>query len=112
LQTITQGLDGISIAGVVLAAFAALAEIRRRPLRLESSLCILYAALFLMTSTRGFWNDTYSYPRAFSPLLGLIAWQSVTSFRAWAFLPWACVLLRVCWQLGPQVIGILHAVVE
>jgi len=111
LKTVTQWLDGISIAGVAVAAFAAVAEIRRRPFRLESSLCILYAALFLMTSTRGFWNDTYSYPRAFSPMLGLIAWQSVTNFRAWALLPWLCVLLRVCWQLGPQVIGIFRSFV-
>jgi hypothetical protein len=111
LKIITQRLDGIAIAGIAIAVFAAIAEVRRRPFRLESSLCLLYAGLFLMTSVRGFWNDTYSYPRAFSPLLGLIAWQSVTSFRAWAFLPWLCVLLRVCWQLGPQVIGIFHAVV-
>jgi hypothetical protein len=111
LKTVTQCLDGIAIAAVAIAALAAVAEVRRRPFRLESSLCILYAALFLMTSARGFWTDTYSYPRAFSPLLGLIAWQSMTSFRAWAFLPWLSVLLRVCWQLGPQVIGIFHSVV-
>ncbi len=110
LKTATQCLDGIAIAGVAMAALAAVAEVRRRPFPLEASLCILYAALFLMTSVRGFWIDTYSYPRAFSPLLGLIAWQNMTSFRAWAFLPWLAVLLRVCWQLGPQVIGIFHAV--
>jgi len=107
----TQWLDGISIAGVSLSAFVAAAEVRRRPFTLEALLCMLYAALFLMTSSRGFWVDPYSYPRAFSPLLGLIAWQCVPSFRAWAFLPWLLVLLRVGWQLGPQAIGILRAVV-
>lgn len=110
LKPATQWLDGISIAGVMIAAFATVAEVKRRPFRLESALCVLYAVLFLMTSTRGFWNDNFSYPRAFTPLLGLVAWQNMNSFSAWAFLPWICVLLRVCWQLGPQLIGIFHAV--
>lgn len=110
LKPATQWLDGISIAAVMIAALATVREIRRRTFRLESSLCVLYAVLFLMTSARGFWIDTFSYPRAFTPLLGLVAWQSVNSVGAWAFLPWICVLLRVGWQLGPQVIGIFHAV--
>jgi hypothetical protein len=72
-------------------------------------LCVLYAALFVLVSGRGFWADPFSYPRAFSPLIGLIAWQGVTAGAAWRFLPWLVVLLRVGWQLGPQALGVIQA---
>lgn len=107
-KNVTQWLDGISIAGVTMSACVAAAEVRRRPFTLEALLCVLYAALFVMVSSRGFWADPFSYPRAFSPLVGLLAWQSVTEHRAWSSLPWLCLLLRVGWQLGPQALGILH----
>jgi hypothetical protein len=112
MKTATQLLDDISIAGVTLSACVAAAEVRRRPFTLESFLCVLYAALFVMASSRGFWADPYSYPRAFSPLVGLIAWRSVTGSRAWPSIPWLCLLSRVGWQLGPQAISIIRAVVE
>lgn len=112
VKTATQWLDGISIAGVTMSAGVAAAEVRRRPFTLESLLCVLYAVLFVMVSSRGFWADPFSYPRAFSPLIALIAWQGVTENRAWTSLPWVCLLLRVGWQLGPQALGIIHAVVR
>ncbi len=109
IKNATQWLDRISIAGVAMAAFVGAAEVRRRPFTLEGFLCVLYAALFVMVSSRGFWLDPYSYPRVFSPLVGLIAWRGVTESRAWPALPGLCLLLRVGWQFGPQALGIIHA---
>jgi len=105
----TEWLDRLSIAGVILAAGLAAAEVRRRPFILESMLCVLYAVLFVAVSTRGFWAEPYSYERVFSPLAGLIAWQGVTEGRAWRCIPWFCLLLRVGWQMGPQAVGIICA---
>ena len=111
----TQWLDRISIAAVIMgvcmaAALAASAAIKRHPFTLELLLCALYATLFLMVTSRGFWIDPYSYPRAFSPLVGLIAWRGVLNRRAWFALPWLGLLLRAGWQLGPQAIGILQGI--
>ncbi len=115
IATATQSLDRISIAAVIMgacmgAAFAGAAAIKRQPFTLELMLCALYAVLFLMVNPRGFWLDPYSYPRAFSPLVGLLAWKGVMDRRAWYALPWLGLLLRAVWQLGPQAIGIIRGI--
>lgn len=108
IKTTTQWLDGISIAGIIMCACVAASKVRRRPFTLESLICVLYAGLFVMVSTRGFWADPFTYARAFSPLAGLIAFQGATESRLWPFLPWLCLLLRVEWQLGPEALGIVR----
>jgi hypothetical protein len=110
IKITTQWLDRICIAGITMSACVAVLKLRRRPFTLESLICVLYAGLFVLVSTRGFWTDPYTYPRAFSPLVGLIAWLGVTEGRAWQSVPWLLLLLRVGWQLGPQALGVIRGV--
>jgi hypothetical protein len=106
----TQVLDGVAIAGVVVAVcLAILVLIRRRPLTLEAVLCACYVVVFVMVASNRFWVDPYSYSRAFSPLAGLIAWRGVTERRACFAIPLLCMLPRIIWQLGPQALGIARS---
>jgi len=109
IKTGTQLLDSAAIGGVILAACLAVLALRRPPFTLECVLCALYAGVFLLATTTDFWLDPFSYPRAFSPLVGLIAWRGLTEKRAWFAIPAFCMLARVLWQLGPQALGIAHA---
>jgi hypothetical protein len=109
LNTFTQCLDGISIAGLMVAVFLAIAAVRRRPLTLESLLSLLYAGLWILVSREAFWPDAYAYLRAFSLLAGLVAWRAVTERQAWLAVPLVCMLGRVVWQMGPQALGIVRA---
>ena len=105
----TQILDGLAIAGVVLAVGFGLVWLRRQPLDVEPLLCGLYAILFVLVSNERFWVDPYSYSRAFTPLAGLIAWRGVIEKRAWLALPLGFMAARIVWQMGPQALGIFEA---
>jgi hypothetical protein len=105
----TQALDGLAIAGVVLAVCIALVRLRRRPLDVEPLLYGLYVILFVLVSGKGFWVDPYSYSRAFTPLAGLIAWRGVVEKRAWLALPLGFMVARIVWQMGSQALGIFEA---
>jgi hypothetical protein len=105
----TQTLDGLAIAGVVLAVCIALVRLRRRPLDVEPLLYGLYVILFVLVSGKGFWVDPYSYSRAFTPLAGLIAWRGVVEKRAWLALPLGFMVARIVWQMGSQALGIFEA---
>jgi len=109
IKPATQVLDGASIAGVVLAVFLAIVFLRQLPLTLESVICALYVGVFVLVAKYRFWVDPYSYPRAFSPLVALIAWRAVTDKRVWFAAPLVLMLARVVWQMGPQALEIAKA---
>jgi len=110
LMITTHVLDYGSILGVIAAVILAALLLRRRPIDIETAICLAYAALFLMVSNQGFWRDPYSYPRAFSPLLGLLAWRAVREKHPGYAIPLMLVLVRVMWQEGPQALHIAQSI--
>lgn len=106
IKPATQVLDGASIFGVMIAVCLAIYFLSRRPVTLEALLCALYAGVFFIVGKAEFWVDPYSFPRAFSPLVALVAWRGLTDKRPWFALPLVLMLARVIWQMGPQALGI------
>jgi hypothetical protein len=106
IKLATQFLDGVSIAGVIVAVCLAIAFLRRWPPTLEVALCAMYAGVFFVVTKARFWVDPYSFPRTFSPLVALVAWRGLTERKPWFALPLLLMLARVAWQIGPQALGI------
>ncbi len=100
-------LDELALAGTLCALILAFWLLRKkwsRPLQLA----VLLIALGALTFGRPFWIEAYAFARILSPLLVLIALFGVAS-RSWIpLLPLAMVIPRVGFEIGGQVIKVLH----
>jgi hypothetical protein len=115
LEAITRSLDVMAMLGIVcaIAAAAILLSTRSRdPLTLTAA---LFAILAVVLTAPRYWNEVFGYARVFTPLLIAIAlravgWRGRTRHWWWMLLPTVLVDLRVGFQLGPQVLGILQGI--
>jgi hypothetical protein len=102
LLRVTQTFDLLALGGMALAVVLAFAFWRRWLASLEGLLVLAWLALFFAASAEGLWRDTHSYPRAYTPLLGLLALEGARRRQWWWALPAVLVTLRVGWHLLPQ----------
>lgn len=102
IETATQVLDILAWLGMLFSVVIVTLSWRRFTGNLPGLLILLWIPLFLLASGRGFWRDPYSYPRAFTPLLGLLLWEAARRRQWWFALPLLLVTLRVGAQLFPQ----------
>ena len=104
LATIAQLLDYAALAGVAIA-LACLVKLRKSP---ELWACVLPV---LFVSLADVWTEVYAFGRTMSPFWLLIAMRGVEA-RLWiALAPIALMDLRIGWQLGAQVLGIVKGLV-
>ena len=106
ILAVTQALDRFAIAAVLLAAALAVWLLWEGRRELEDLFASLFVPLFVMVSSPGFFSDPFSYPRAFTPLVALVAWRGLTSGKTWYAVPWAALTLRIIWQLGREILGV------
>jgi hypothetical protein len=107
LETATRNLDRLALAAIGVAVVLAVVEARGRWADARAWIGLLSVAVFFAFTASAFWKDPYSYPRAFTPLLAVVAWRGAERGRWWYFAPLALSTLRVLWQMGPQALGIL-----
>jgi hypothetical protein len=101
-ETFTQIADLAGWLGMLLAILIVLRHARSFLHSLPGLLILLSLALFIAASPRGFWSDAYSYPRAYTPLLVLLAWEGWNRRQFWWALPLLAVTARTLYQLIPQ----------
>jgi hypothetical protein len=106
----TQALDVIALLSLLLGMLISLAQLRRGWRSFPQLLVVSFVALFVLMNFPSFFLDPFAYPRAFTPLLGLVALEGWRRKTLWHALPLAGVSVRVVWQLSPQVKGILDAI--
>lgn len=105
--------DAIALSGILCALILTVLLLRMRPLGPVTLAAGLYCVLaILMTSVR-YWNSCYGYSRVFSPLLVLMALETVASrhspkARLWGLLPTALVDPRIGLELGSQILGVVR----
>jgi len=112
LELFTQVLDLCALAAVVAAVLIAIRRFPWRKPEFRDWIIILFAALFFAASSRWLWKDLYSYARAFTPLLALLALNAFTGGSKWEALPLLALTTRAGWQFGRQLEGIVKAVVR
>ena len=101
---ITQVLDYGALAGVAVALWC-LWKLRWRPELLACAIPVLFVNL------PDVWSEVYAFGRTMTPFWLLIAIRGVES-RLWiALAPIALMDLRIGWQLGSQVLGIVRGLV-
>ena len=101
---ITQVLDYGALAGVAVALWC-LWKLRWRPELLACAIPVLFVNL------PDVWSEVYAFGRTMTPFWLLIAIRGVES-RMWiALAPIALMDLRIGWQLGSQVWGIVRGLV-
>lgn len=108
LRILTEALDFTALLALLTALLLAFVYFSRRPARLDSWLLLCFACLFFATESRGFYKDPFSYTRAYTPMLALVAWRGVRTKQRWAAAPLAAISFRVLWQMGGQVAGIFR----
>lgn len=102
-----QALDLLAYAGMALALVLAVVAWRRWSVSLEGWLMAAFVALFPFASSRRFWEDSYSYPRAYTPLLALLALEGWRRRQWWWALPLALVVVRTVWPMGRQALNVV-----
>jgi hypothetical protein len=112
VAAITQMLDAVALAGLVLAVVLAIRWIPAHAAQVDAWILACFIAAFFFVDRQGFYRDVYSYSRAYTPMLALVAlWAGLQGGRI-GLLPLAAVVLRVAWQLGRQVTGIVDAILS
>jgi hypothetical protein len=101
-ETLTQIADLAGWLGMLLAILIVLRHARSFFHSLPGLLILLSLVLFVAASPRGFWSDAYSYPRAYTPLLALLAWEGWKRSQFWWAFPLLAVAARILYQLIPQ----------
>ncbi len=109
-ELFTQTLDFFALAAVVAAVASGILRFPWRHPEFRDSIILLFAALFFLASAKGFWKDIYSYARAFTPLLALLALRAFTGGRRLEALPLAALTIRIIWQMGRQLEGVVRAI--
>ena len=100
----TQVLDYVALAGVLIA-LACLWRLRARPELWACAIPVLFVGF------SGVWNEVYAFGRTMTPFWLLIAIRGAET-RLWvALVPIALMDLRIGWQLGGQVWGIVKGLV-
>lgn len=104
LATITQAFDYAALAGVAIALYC-LVKLRKSP---ELWACVLPV---LFVSLADVWTEVYAFGRTMTPFWLLIAIRGVEA-RLWIALSTIALMdLRIGWQLGAQVLGIVKGLV-
>ncbi|MBE7541993.1 MAG: hypothetical protein M9913_23125 [Bryobacteraceae bacterium] len=103
VRTVTRIADIAGWLGILLAILIVLRHARAFIHSLSGLVILLSLVLFVAASPRGFWADAYSYPRAYTPLLALLAWEGWKRRQFWWALPLLAVSARILYQLTPQV---------
>lgn len=106
LALAVRALDLMAWAGMGLAIGLALYGWRRWSASPAGWLVLASLALFPLASSRAFWVDSYSYPRAYTPLLGLLALEAWRGKQWWWALPLLLVLPRTLAYFASQGIGV------
>lgn len=106
----TQVLDAVALAGLVLAVVLSIRWIPSRAVHLDAWILACFTAAFFLIDRQGFYRDVYSYSRAYTPMLALVAPWAVVRGQLIGAVPLAAVTARVAWQLGRQVAAVLQAV--
>lgn len=103
-----RALDLMAWTGMALAVGLAVYGWRRWSGTLGGWLIMAFLALFPFASARGFWVDSYSYPRAYTPLLGLLALEAWRRKQWWWALPLALALPRTLVYFANQGLGVIR----
>jgi hypothetical protein len=116
---IAMTLDYLALAGVALAfVYVIRFAINRRWDSLSSTVYALAIAAALIVS-RSVWEEAYAFARVLTPLLLLVAFQSIESrpqrsatlYHYWiAFLPMLLTDLPIPLALWQQVLGVFHGI--
>jgi hypothetical protein len=106
LATAVRALDWLQLAGLLLAFLLGLSawrEARNSPIQ---AACLLWSAMGILLPP--FWQEDAYFSRLFSPLLVLLAAESLRERTLLPRLPLAMVAPRICVQLTPQALGVLR----
>ena len=102
-------LDYLALAGTGLALlFAARFALRKSAGPSELAGFLFFIMAVALGGIAG-WSDPFGHPRAFSPVLMLVAARGLTVGSWWMALPLGLHLPRISMQLGPQLLGIARA---
>jgi hypothetical protein len=105
---LVDAFDYLALAGIAIGMGLALRMAWRRMTGPVEITLYLFTLLAVFLSLPGVWVDAYSFGRAFSPLLVLLALDGISKRNWMSALPLLMVTLRVGIQLGPQTLGILR----
>jgi hypothetical protein len=110
LAGLVQAADVLALAGALLA-FALtvylLLGLRRRDAVALAALCFTLTGIFSQRPDQ--WQQVFDFGRVYTPLLLLLAVQSLHRRRAYWLAPWVLMLPRVGMQFAPQVAAIARA---
>jgi hypothetical protein len=98
-------LDYVALAGLGTAFLLSLLVARRR-FDPSTVAMVLFTALGIFVWRRNDWLEVYDYGRIFSPLLILLAAESLRHGHKRYFAPALLILPRVGLQFGPQLVGV------
>ena len=105
IRVITQTLDYTALAAVPVALWCLW---RIRPARPELFACVLPV---LFASLLDIWSEVYAFGRTMTPFWLLLAIRGVEGGLWLALVPIALMDVRIGWQLGGEVLGILRGLV-
>jgi hypothetical protein len=117
VELLAQSLDVMALAGIILAAIAAILLWRVRPLNANLLAAACFAALAAALTSPHFWDHCYNFARVFSPLLLLIIIEAMAlqPRRSWwwlAVVPTGLVDSRIALDLGKQTLAILRGLIS
>ena len=110
IATVTQVFDYVALAGVALAVWC---WWRLRARWIEFPELTAYAIPVLFVSLPDVWTEPFAFGRTMTPFWLLVAIRGAQS-RQWialAVAPMALIDLRIVWQLGSEILGILRGLV-
>ncbi|HEY3439756.1 MAG TPA: hypothetical protein VGK29_03350 [Paludibaculum sp.] len=102
-------LDQFALAAMFAGVVLTFVFFRRRQADKLEWVGLLFAVLYFAVSNRAFWIDTYSWPRAFTPMFAALALGAAGTARRWLWLPTAAVVVRVGLEFGSQLLGVAQA---
>jgi hypothetical protein len=108
IAAFTQVFDYIALAGVALAVWCCW---RLRERWIEFPELAAYAIPVLFVSLPDVWTEPFAFGRTMTPFWLFVAIRGAQSRQWIALAPMALIDLRIVWQLGSELLGILRGLV-
>lgn len=108
IASVTEALDYVALAGVALAVWCCW---RLRSKWIEFPELVAYAIPVLFVSLPDVWTEPFAFGRTMTPFWLFVAIRGAQSRQWIALAPMALIDVRIVWQLGSELLGILRGLV-
>jgi hypothetical protein len=112
LRFALDGLDDLAVVGILLAIIMAMPLARHTGFSPSGWAMVLFALVGIFLWRPGDWLEAFDYARILSPLLALVALETLPAFRWLMWAPLCMAAPRCLIQLAPQVLGVLRLAVK